>query len=628
MCSAARMKIVAMGGVLAALIISLGLAACGGGGGGTAASAIPGTPGVVPPVVPPLPPTCSTTSGPLTLSFSASRLTGVAPLAVFFDATASTSSNPIRPFHELEYRWAFDSTGVAPTTFWATGSRAGASAKNVAMGPIAAHVFEVPGTYTIALSITDGTSTVTNNCATITVQDPNVVYGGANTTCVASGSTPVAGAGGCPAGAAVANNSDFDAALATFFGAGKRVLFNGGDTFTASVTTTFSGVGPAEVGAYGAGRPIVQWTGATVATGFLRIGGTGSDFRIVNIEFDGQNQAGQFPLSFQNSAWTNLLLLNNYFHSLGGGLGPDWAASGGSGFYMFGNRSENPAPTMTSDGVLVGSGAIVAIIGNNFDNNGVGQQAIRVNHMNRFVVSNNSVAGVVATKASIDIRSADTITTQYGVVSNNSVTQGDSAFGINPSSGATNLGIFDLIIEGNYVVGVATGQINTGVATNAERITIRNNIIDASSVDFRFGIVLRGTNGGFSLPSKDVWVYNNSIFSSKAAGTLTGISVDTDVGIGNEVKNNLVYTSVIAGTVISDAGSLAAKSNNTGDVAVAPGVVTLNPNWTITVPMTPLTNFQPGPGSYAIDKGAVVPVFSDFFGVARSGLYDLGAVNP
>lgn len=616
--------------VFVSLVVGIGLTACGGGGAGSTAVApvSPGAP-VTPPVVPPA--TCATTSGPLTLSFVASRTSGVAPLAVFFDATASTSTGTTRPFHDLEFRWAFDSTGVAPTTFWNTGSRPGASAKNLASGPIAAHVFETPGTYTIALTITDGTTTITNNCATITVQDPNTVYSGANTTCVASGSTPVAGVGGCPSGAAVANNSDFDAALASFFGPGKRVLFKGGDTFTASVHTTFGGSGPAQVGSYGGGRAIIN--GSPGASGFFFVALTASDLRITDLEFDGSATTGQRWMSFQNTAWNNVLLLNNYAHGYANFLnGVDWASSGGFGFYVFGNRLETPDPTSTTDLTLVSQGSIIAIVGNNYSMDGIGQQVLRINHSDRFVISDNTVSGAAGVpgnqKETIAVRSSNTVSSNFGVISSNRVSVGPGYVGIFSSSANTNLGVFDVIIEKNYIFGANSGLETNGIQTNSIRTTVRNNIIDGTDPDMTIGVLLRGTNGGFSIPSTDVKVYNNSFYSAKAAGTFTGVAVDTDVSTGNEVKNNIVYTSVITGTAIRDTGGVATKSNNTGDVSVAPGVVTLNPNWTITVPMTPLTNFQPSAGSYAIDKGAIVPVFSDFFGASRTGLYDLGAVNP
>ncbi len=57
-------------------------------------------------------PTCPV-AGPPALSVVAGRTTGVAPLAVFFDASGTTSSAVTsRPFHEIQYQWNFGDPGA------------------------------------------------------------------------------------------------------------------------------------------------------------------------------------------------------------------------------------------------------------------------------------------------------------------------------------------------------------------------------------------------------------------------------------------------------------------------------------------------------------------------------------
>jgi PKD repeat protein len=88
----------------------------------------------------------------------------VAPLAVFFDASGTTSPLTSNPFHNIEYRWDFGERDVKPgdlnrsppitgATNWATGSRGGdpLNLRNSATGAVAAHVFESPGTYTVTV---------------------------------------------------------------------------------------------------------------------------------------------------------------------------------------------------------------------------------------------------------------------------------------------------------------------------------------------------------------------------------------------------------------------------------------------------------------------------------------------
>ncbi|MBI5658006.1 MAG: hypothetical protein HZC43_00275 [Nitrosomonadales bacterium] len=235
---------------------------------------------------------CTTTEtgtpGAITLSAISgipSRTTGVAPLAVFFDATGSAATATTRPFHDLEYRWDFgDKTGVVlnlsppvtGTSTWNAGSNPGVNSRNEATGAVAAHVYETPGTYTVRLDVTDGTNTVTNQCIQITAQNPDDVMGGAigvftgaNTICVRETNPPPDGTGweGCPAGATHVVQPNFTSAIgssanpaAGYAKTGKRVLFRRGDTFTVtSPGARIIQTGPGIVGAFGTGAlPVIQ----------------------------------------------------------------------------------------------------------------------------------------------------------------------------------------------------------------------------------------------------------------------------------------------------------------------------------------------------------------------------------
>jgi PKD repeat protein len=105
--------------------------------------------------------------------------TNPAPLYVHFDATASTSSNPqAKPFFDMLYEWDF---GDPQSGNWATDGRS----RNKAFGGVAAHVYERPGTYTVALTVTDTNGAKQTATRTIVVDDPDLVWAG-NTACVSS----------------------------------------------------------------------------------------------------------------------------------------------------------------------------------------------------------------------------------------------------------------------------------------------------------------------------------------------------------------------------------------------------------------------------------------------------------
>ncbi|HUW84794.1 MAG TPA: PKD domain-containing protein, partial [Phycisphaerae bacterium] len=81
----------------------------------------------------------------------ASRTSGIAPLAVFFDAV-DPASGVLQPtdgdYASLGYAWDF---GDPDAGTWSTNG----NSRNTAMGYVAAHVYEQPGTYTATLTVTD-----------------------------------------------------------------------------------------------------------------------------------------------------------------------------------------------------------------------------------------------------------------------------------------------------------------------------------------------------------------------------------------------------------------------------------------------------------------------------------------
>ena len=173
-------------------------------------------------------------------SLAATRLSGPAPLAVQFDATASTAQGVSLPYHQLTYDFNFgDDRGLA---YSVTGLP-----KNTQNGaPLAAHVFDNPGTYVVSVRARNPSNgQFADATVTITVTDPATVYSGANTICVSTSSTFT----DCPAGATQRNT------LPPSY-ANKRVLLRRGETFAAvSLAGTDDNV---LIGAFGSGaKPIV-----------------------------------------------------------------------------------------------------------------------------------------------------------------------------------------------------------------------------------------------------------------------------------------------------------------------------------------------------------------------------------
>lgn len=148
------------------------------------------------------------------VKLEASRLAGPAPLAVLFDASGTTAAGVEWPFHQLDYAFNFgDDRGET----WMHGGRPKNQQRG---GPLAAHVFDRPGTYTVRVAVRAPGGSTGEATVRVEVQDPDRLFAGQRTICV----SPSGNFTGAPMGAARARE------LPKEF-AGKRVLLRRGETF-------------------------------------------------------------------------------------------------------------------------------------------------------------------------------------------------------------------------------------------------------------------------------------------------------------------------------------------------------------------------------------------------------------
>lgn len=237
----------------------------------------------------------STQNANITASVSPSRTTGVAPLYVNFDATATTSTLSTNPSHELFYATDFGdySAGV-----WANGVQSsGLTSKNAGYGPVTGHVYETPGTYTVQMVVTDGVNTATKT-GTIVVQDPNTVYAGTDTICISHSGNFT----GAPSGAQQVNtagNTDMYAAWNTYKASNKRILFCKADSWTVSASMQMTSITGMTVGGYGTGvarafgsGTLVNVDASLATTGSIFLTNAGcSDIRICDMKVLGGPQS-------------------------------------------------------------------------------------------------------------------------------------------------------------------------------------------------------------------------------------------------------------------------------------------------------------------------------------------------
>lgn len=177
---------------------------------------------------------------------TASRTSGPAPLAVFFDATATTDSDTsIDTFRQLGYYFDFDDSGSG---VW---QQSGLS-KNVETGaPLAAHVFDRPGTYRVGVRARNANGSWSDAWVTITVADPNEFYAGTDTVVLSTGSDLT----GAPAGAQQLRN----VSSWPNWQSNKRYLLKAGDNFSGLGQLRIRDRNDFQVGRFGLGsKPIVS----------------------------------------------------------------------------------------------------------------------------------------------------------------------------------------------------------------------------------------------------------------------------------------------------------------------------------------------------------------------------------
>ena len=607
---------------------------------------------------------CTTpqTTSAITLANVPSRTTGVAPLSVFFDATATTATATTRPFHDLEYRWDFgDPAGsLVHGANWTVGSGEGNNSRNTAIGPVASHVFETPGTYTVALAATDGTNTA-NSCTQIVVQNPDEVFAGTNTVCIGSSSLPVAGVNGCPVGATTAQKSDFVSAIQNYALTGKRLLFKRGDGFTAATSATLNRPGPGIVGAFGVGAaPVVKMTGdASILILSSRVTPGMSDWRVMDMALDGMSKPASKGIESAGGI-NQITLLRLQIYDTHTGISLDDSildylnSHGYPGHATYDQVAIVDTSVLRTMGGRGGNGIQLAVsrlsmLGSVVDDTTLTEHGVRIFNLNKGVLSNNMLSRQSPTKhvlklhskswcdvgspAGTCVKTASNYRTntppigvagsysEHIVISDNALVSGngtDWTVNVGPQNAQSDERLRDIIVERNWFEGGNTTQV--GLVMNGSDFTVRNNICLNSGKCVQ--VSARDTNS-VEPPPKNGRVYNNTIYSnSTRSGDVIGVSICPQSS-NITVQNNLGTSPfAISPRMVGDEGSGNIQGNNL--LNNTPTVLFVNGS-----PSAPADfNLLPAP-SPAQNAGLLtVPVFSDFFGASRlqSGM-DVGAIN-
>ena len=543
---------------------------------------------------------------------------------MFFDATATTAAATNRPFHELEYRWSF---GDPASGSWTSTPGMPNLSRNQATGPVAAHVFETPGTYTVNLTVLDGVASATKSVE-ITVANPDTVFA-ANTLCVGN-AQPVAGSGGCPAGAAVLQSNDFDAAINNNVASRKRILFRRGDTFVSSATANVRVTGPGLIGAFGSGAaPLVNVTGnnrvITLSSGTTP---TLKDWRVMDLEINGNSGNATTGIHAEGGIDQVTLLRLNIHHVDNGVMLSPFILDYYGGQHRLWDQIAVVDSTIRN--IIGGSGGYClylgaqrfALMGNVLADATGAEHILRTPQVVKAVISHNNMSNPAPQKHVVKLQAAvfnvsPTGFTEQVVLSDNKFTAGagvDWNVTIGPQDQFEDEKVRDVIVERNWFA-PHPGQ-REALMVWAQDITVRNNLFNLTGAAGQTGMMVE--RRGVEPAPANVHVYNNTFYSN-SIGSFRPIQFV--LGAGMVAKNNLGYAPLSTSRTMVSGSAIVERNTTNAGILLSPGFLGLTP-------VAPV-DFVLGALSPAINAGAAVPVFSDFYRHDRpqGGALDLGAAE-
>lgn len=586
-------------------------------------------PAIDAPVAPPDDPPVD--DGTITSDPVASRTSGVAPLAVLFDATATTGA--ARPFHDLHYGWTFGDDDAAT---WAVSGRS----RNRAAGAVAAHLFETPGHHVVTVAVRNAQGQGVVRELAVDVADPDVVFAAA-TYCFSTG-TDFAG---CPAGATHVTTTD-PTAIAGYAGPMRRLLLRRGDTWTTTQAITIEAAGPAVLGAFGActspdarglcaNAPRLTTTSAGIT--LLSIAG---DWRVMDLELAGVTGTSNSTGIGVGGIGTLLLRVRTR------GFQQGVVAA----FYRV--DSDQIAIVDSDLGQANGNDAYVGaerlmLLGNHM-HDAFTSHVLRVPHAYKAVIAENLIEN-----ASVGGENGRHALKLHGFAEGDGgdedgLTEGTNAYGqplqrtrfvvvtgntfgasppwpvsVGPQYDGSDERVSDVVFERNFFRTRGTSfpgaqPLDTPIhCTALGDITVRNNIFDATGAGEDFA-ALDISRDAVSPPTVDrVTFDNNLVYRADQVGTRIVMVRVGAAAHDTHVRNNLGIAPAYAA-----AGQVTVEDAGVGTNALANAYLEASVIRSAQ-PQFP-ADFQPSPGAASADRGVAAPVIDDLDGHLRTGAMDLG----
>lgn len=552
---------------------------------------------------------CAGIAGPAeagpTARFVATKLQGdvcVAPCAVHFDAigdgaSQTTDSAFPRAFHSLVFHWNFGDPGSG---HWSTDG----SSRDSAVGAIAGHLYETPGTYTVRLTATNPHGEHDAVEAQVVVTDPNQHFGDANTWCFANAGTP-GGAGfeACPSrrsdrhvvipaslddGFGLALSSSYCRAVSTK----ARCLFRAGDRFDQNVVASVSGTaGPGLISRFGGGAdPQVIGGGGFV---FVRSGWTIAGFD-VTLSTSGSGYSF-FRVIQQEGRITLANVRGRNLRAACVEIETGFAPRHSERIGIIGLDCLNVAGTGSQAGLYL-RGERVLVMGNVIDDAYEGQFVLRTVHFPWSVVQHNRLLrpgnDPGDQRNAIQIRAwagngggggaiqPTPTATRFVVVSDNVIGQDNASVFLRTcqtndcTDSALAQDVRDMVIERNFLFftstpGGAKSRMARAFWLQGGDITVRDNILDLQGIESgnapeQDRLVDQQGNMA-SAPSRvddRIHVFNNAVYFDESVQRTYRFCASLAAGTGHRCQNNLAWLPNHSGPKYSDDGPDWSSSNN------------------------------------------------------------------
>ena len=561
----------------------------------------------------------------ITPVITAHRSTGVAPLAVTFDALSTTApALTSLPFGEIYYAWTFgDPAGGAS---WAYGTRPGVNLKNEAIGPVAAHVFETHGSYTVtcwAFYLDSGGTLHTGSSTTaITVTDPDTVFA-SNTIYISQSGVPVPGVDGVPMGANVQQVTTWST-IATLAQTYKRILLRRGDTWVSTVRVGLDQVsraGPGIIGAYGSGnKPLMQMNSDQ---GAFYFGSNCPEWRIMDLEVDAINLDSRLFSRVISGPAQETLFLRCELKRARDIVNVDSVVG-----LTFADCVLGPNANFGTEygyGIYSASNTRLTILGTHItQSGGPGAHVCRVQGTVLGVFSNNTMDPRDNAVCTFTMRGwlpyTGTEWSENNVATHNyfaGAANTGTTWNAAPMNNESAERLRNFLGEGNFV---HTPSSNPAGFSVANGLFIRNNIFVTGVND---NVQFYGNNTAGSPYPSQAQVYNNTYYCY-GTGSFGSCYSFSGTVTGCDMKNNIAYRpNVSSSTFTNGTGANGTFSNNSSNAqalgtrpwaAVSPG----------TTPAS-AADYTPS-GSYAVDGGTWVPVYKNYFNAVNTLPRQIGAI--